>query len=204
MAWNPADKNLNITLSNNNASATQTSDANYYGVRGDTGYATGLYYFEAIVPMSSNEGAVGFANTTASLADPLGYASPYGGGLYEDGTLWINNSLYYSTASENLRDVRVGFLINLTSRRLWIQRAAGGWTHGGDPNSNGPGIDIASVIGPLFPMFTGRFVGNASTLFSTAGAMTLGVPTGATVWGDTAATPTPTNARRNSRLVIWH
>jgi len=163
LAWNPADKSPNITLSNANTTATQTAGG-YYGVRGDVGHGAGTYYFEAIVPASANEGSIGLANASASLSAPLGYGSRDGVGLYEDGTLWAEWNAYSASVAQYYSAVRVGILANLTTRRLWMRGPTGAWIFGGNPASGGAGIDLSHITGALFPMMVGYGAGNTSTL----------------------------------------
>lgn len=188
VTWNPADKNAAITLSNNDLKANHASGG-YHGVRGTIGRSTGLYYFEALVP-SGNEGAVGISSASHSLSAPLGYGSTYGAGLYSDGKLWMNST---STGTATFNDVRVGFLVNLNTRRLWVRGPTGSWHLGGDPSAGGTGVDISSLTGTLYPHATLYFVGDTTTIYGSKSTITLGLPVGATVWGmDAPATTTET------------
>jgi hypothetical protein len=204
--WNPSDKSSFIDLSNSNTTATHTGDGGYDGVRGVTGYSTGLYYFEAIVPSSGGEGAVGVGSPSHALDASLGYGSVDSVGLYEDGTLWITYSGFAAIGGSSFVGARAGFLVNSSTRRLWVHASNGDWTHGGDPSGSGAGIDISTVTGDLFPMFTGRYIGDTSTIYSATETITLGLPTGATLWGADVVVipPDPTAAHRPSRMVMWY
>lgn len=200
VTWNPLDSAIDLELTNNDATVRKTTTGAYRGIRGTVSYSTGIRYFEAFVP-DGNEGATGLANSTASLNDPMGYASDYSVGLFSDGTLWMGNSSFGS-AFGSVGNMRVGYLVDLDSGRLWVRAPNGTWSHGGDPSSGGAGIDISSITGPLFPMFTGYYTDDTSTLYSEAGTITLGLPSGASLWGD-AGGGTPTPNRKAIRSVCW-
>ncbi|GFM27158.1 hypothetical protein [Novosphingobium sp. PY1] len=199
VVWNSEDANENIVLSNGDETATKLGAQGYFGIRGTVSYSAGLRYFEATVP-DGNEGSTGLATSAASLSDPLGYASSEGLGLYGDGTVWMGGSAFGSSEG-SVGNTRVGFLVDLTAKKLWIRASNGNWSHGGDPASGGAGIDISSLSSALFPMFTGYYDNDSSTLYSDSGTITLGLPSGATLWGDEGGS-TP-SARKAIRSVYW-
>lgn len=197
--WNPTDIWTDLELSNGNTTATKTNTGGYHGVRGTISYSAGLRYFEATVP-DGNEGSTGLATSAASLSDPLGYGSSEGIGLYGDGTVWMGSSAFGSSEG-SVGNTKVGFLVDLTVKKLWIRASNGNWSHGGDPASGGTGIDISSLSSPLFPMFTGYYTDDSSTLYSNPETITLGLPSGASLWGDEGGTLPP--ARKAIRSVHW-
>lgn len=82
-AWNPADKNAAITLSNANHTATG-SGGSFTSVRGTVSKAAGKWYFQTV--LGGVAGVTGLALATASLAsyigvDPDGYGYGYGGNV---------------------------------------------------------------------------------------------------------------------------
>lgn len=202
VAWNPADRATKITLSNENTTATKNVSGGYAGARANTSHSTGLRYFEVTVP-PGNEGAVGLATSAASLSSPLGYGSSTSVGLYDDGTLWANYNSYGAAKSGPYGNTRVGFLVDVTARKLWIKEASGIWIHGGDPSSGGAGIDIAGLSAALFPMMTGYFVDDKSTLYSNPETVTLGLPANAALWGDQGASGPATPSRKRIRSAYW-
>jgi len=199
VTWNPADCSPNITLSNGNTTATKGPDGEYSGVRGTVSYSTGLRYCEATVP-SDNEGSVGLATASEALDAPLGYGSLEGVGMYDDGTVWMEYN--YSLASGSFGDTRVGFLVDLDARLLWVKDSTGAWIHGGDPAASGEGLDISMLTGPLFPMMCGHFLNDTSTIYGTPETITLGLPAGATAWGDDGS-GTPELPRKAIRSIFW-
>jgi hypothetical protein len=201
VAWNPADSWTDLVFSNDDTTATKTVTGSYCGVRGTVSYGTGLRYFEAIVP-GGGEGSIGLATAAASLDQPLGYGSSEGLGIYNDGTMWIGGSGYGSSEGA-LENTRVGFLIDLDARKVWVKASNGNWSHGGDPTSGGAGIDISHITTDMYPMFTGFYTDDSSTLYSDTGTITLGLPSGASLWGDSGSTPTPTPTRKPIRSVCW-
>lgn len=200
VTWNPADCSPHIVLSNGNTTATKSPTGDYSGVRGNVSYSTGLRYFEATVP-SGGEGSAGLALATADLEAPLGYNSDLGIGLYGGGSIYIGSSSY--GASGSFGDTRVGFLIDLTARKLWVKNDSGAWAFGGDPNSSGTGIDISLLSGALFPMMTGYYTDDTSTLYSNPETITLGLPAGAVLWGDEGDTNPPVPPRKPIRSIYW-
>ena len=67
--WNPLDKNTNITLSNGNLDAAETSGANHFAGRATFKYpATGKWYYEATVKTLGGACCVGVDNS--GLANP--------------------------------------------------------------------------------------------------------------------------------------
>lgn len=202
VAWNPADCSQHITLSNDNTTATKAATGDYAGVRGTVSYSTGLRYFEATVP-SDNEGAIGLATAAAPIESPLGYSSDAGIGLYDDGTLWLEWDAFSPDQGGPFGDTRVGFLIDTSARKLWVRDSSGAWVHGGDPTSGGTGIDISLLSGALFPMMTGYYTADTSTIYSNSETITLGLPAGAALWGDDGSTNPPNPTRRPIRSVYW-
>ena len=86
-AWNPADKDSGITLSNNNLTATAT--AGFKSVRGVSGKSSGKWYYEFTATNLGSGIAVGIGRTSALLtnfpgsnANSYGYYSGSGGALY--------------------------------------------------------------------------------------------------------------------------
>ncbi len=200
VTWNPVDSWSDLELTNGNTTVRKTTTGAYHGIRGTVSYDTGLRYFEAFVP-NGNEGAMGLGTALADLNSPLGYGSDQGLGIYADGTMYVGGSGYNSTDGY-LADTRVGFLVDLTARRVWVKGVSGDWTHGGDPAAGGAGIDISHITTPLFPMFTGYYTDDTSTLYSDTDTITLGLPAGAMLWGDEGGT-TPTPTRKAIRSVHW-
>lgn len=205
VTWNPADKNAAIVLSNGNTTAARTGAESYAGVRGTVGYSTGTYYFEATVPGGSGaEGAVGLANATASISDPLGFGNNNGIGAYSDGAVW-SGAGDTNLGSVGYHNRRLGFLVNLTTRRLWIRNDAGAWVVGGDPAASGAGHNISGLSGALFPMATLFYGDDSSTIYSEAGTIIQGLPAGATLWGESTGTPVtpPAPTRKPIRYGRW-
>jgi len=67
--WNPLDKNSNITLSNGNLDAAETSGANHFAGRATMKYpATGKWYYEATITTLGGACCIGVDNS--GLANP--------------------------------------------------------------------------------------------------------------------------------------
>jgi hypothetical protein len=201
VTWNPADKAADLTLSNGDTTVTRDTTGAYRSVRGNVGHTDGLRYFEAFVPFGG-ESSTGIAMASMSLNDPLGYGSDQSAGVYNDGTLYANNGYGKSTGEFDTR--RAGFLVNLTTRKMWVKADNGQWSHGGDPASGGSGIDISHMTGPLFPAFCGYHAATTSTLYSEAETITLGLPAGASFWGASGGTTPVTPTRKPIRSGRWY
>jgi len=199
--WNPADSGGELELTNDNATVRRTHTGSYRGIRGTVGYTTGLRYFEGFVP-ARGEGAFGVGSAEAPLDNSLGYSNDRSLGLYNDGTLYTGGTGYGSPGG--LDEQRVGFLVNAATRKLWIRTSATVWSHGGDPAAGGAGIDFSHISGAIFPMFTGHYTDDTTTLFSNTETIEFGLPAGASFWGDEGGTVTPpTPTRKPIRSVRW-
>lgn len=91
-AWNPAAKNANITLSNNNLTANSTANGTGQNVRALLGASgTQKKYWEILVQGSSVNMGIGFGTSAAALNNWLGsdaFGWEYWGG---DGWVYHNN-----------------------------------------------------------------------------------------------------------------
>jgi hypothetical protein len=95
-AWDPARKAANITLSNNNQTASGTSGGgSAYGTRG---WSTGKRYFEVLVGAVSGNVFIGLGNASATTAEQLGATANSGGIYYADGTNNLANALTNGTS----------------------------------------------------------------------------------------------------------
>lgn len=98
--WNPSDKSANVTLSNGNLTATQSSSAGTNSmVRGTSGKSTGNLYFEVSLDYcngAANDGWIcGVANATQSLSNFVG-SSTNSLGVGDNGSVgivWYNNGV---------------------------------------------------------------------------------------------------------------
>src|SRR5271166_306244 len=193
--FNPSDKSASITLSNVNLTASNPADVNWSSVRSTTSHSSGKYYFE-ITPGATGAGTngvmVGLADASASLSSYLGSST--------HGYAWQNNisagtglTWYNATHTDTFYPCNVGqtcgYAVDLTAKKVWVIRwAGGGWNAGltppQDPNTPSGGYDISGVSGNIFFGFSGQFTANAATVtVNVGGTSYVGtVPTGYSNW----------------------
>lgn len=117
VTWNPNDCNSNITLSNNNLTATRSTVAvAYYGVRATIGRSKGKWYWELTLNGSTYM-VLGVANASSSLSSgtqqfQTGALLYYNGGYKENETTQIS---YGSSSTTN--DV-IGVALDLDNKQL--------------------------------------------------------------------------------------
>lgn len=167
-AWNPSDKDADITLSMNDTVASITAALG--SVRGVTGRdAAGDYYFE-ITPGGTTVHLIGIAKSTASLATyPGGGAN--GWSYYSvDGKKYNNNINSAYGASYAVAGV------------IGVRLAAGVLTF--YKNGTTQGTAYSSLSGTFYPIW-GPGTGAAGTRTATinTGPSLLYLPSGSTAWG---------------------
>lgn len=158
--WNPADKNVDITLTADNLIATRTADtgAPAAAVRANQGVSSGKSYFEA-TPTFGGEVSAGIGSAASSLAIRVGeQASSWGavsnGLVLNGGGLVVNIGSYTS-------GTRICVALDLVNNRLWFRKDLGIWNNSGaaNPSTNVGGIVIPA--GTYFPMVSISNVGSS-------------------------------------------
>jgi hypothetical protein len=146
-----------IELSNNNCTASFTSDADEIETSVLTNYAIKSgekVVFSMITTYGGYEGytGVGIANHQFDVSDYLG-DDTNSIGFYDDGAVWFDNddiiSLDLSFKKDNTVDVAVDRVNNL----IWFRVDGGDWN--GDntqnPETATGGIDISAITGDAYP-----------------------------------------------------
>jgi len=175
--WNPSDKNAGITLSGGNLIATRTSGTNGSG-RATNGLSAGLVYAEFTITAVGNDPQVGFANSSALLADWLGQdANGWG---YDTNGQFYNNGANVSTPGAYTTGDVLGLAINFTTGKAWW-RKNGTWN--GDPVA-GTGQAVSGLTGTLY-LAWGFFSGTSESItLNTGGSSFAGsIPSGYAAWG---------------------
>lgn len=136
-AFNPADKNADITLSNNNHTAT--SATLHKGVRSTQGRSSGKYYFETTVMVRATTGNhSGIATSAHTLASYLGFDAT-GYGYASSGSVFNNGSAVASYAALADNDV-VSVAVDFSALKIWF--AKNGTWQSGNPALGTGGIAI--------------------------------------------------------------
>ena len=187
--WNPADKSVNITLSNGNLTATNGATAGDNGVRSVTSKSTGKYYVEFTITgvLGGPDTGIGIATSSAALT--IGATSTGGLICYAGtGNIYFNGSFTsISTGGSTGIGTVWCMAIDLANSKGWFRINGGNWNGSGtdNPATNTGGINIAT----LFPTNAAYafFCANANAAGVTANfggtAFSFTVPSGFTAWG---------------------
>lgn len=186
-AWNPSDKNANITLSNSNQTASQHSVSNSVSsVRSNTSYRDGLIYLEATVDALdvNNDWLIGLGDSSASLSNYVG-SDIHGVGFQANNVArWdaVGIGSWPATAASH----RLRIAIDFNHGFVWIADSAASttWNGGGSANpTTGVGGFPLSFVGDAFLMFTGYDNTTADTVTIVPGpTFTYSIPTGYSAW----------------------
>ena len=166
LTWNPADKNVGITLSGGNLTATVGGSAQL--VRATGSDTTALCYYEVAASQRSSNWSTGFALASLSVSTTyLGATFASVGVLPADG-IYINNSLKVALPSYTLGNA-MGIAYDGTHQKIWARMAAAGnWNNdvigNQNPATNTGGVDISGLTaGALFPAFDATTSGDNAT-----------------------------------------
>jgi hypothetical protein len=150
-AFDPgATKSPNVTLSNGNLTATQTTVVAYTGARSLAQKMSGKYYFEVTigsVPMSNQDGfGILTENGTYKnmTADWSNCVSVIGNG----GIILANNNISGRSLGTPQPGEVVGCAIDLDIRKAWFRRNLGLWNGqaGDDPATGSGGVAVQSLV----------------------------------------------------------
>ena len=154
-AWNPADKNANVTLSGSNLVASSTV-ANC-AVRSATAKSSGKQYFDVTIGSPTNA-CVGVMTAGSSIADGVWVGSNTGGiGYRADGNTYIGNSVANTKFETFTTGDVIGVCVDFTLLKVWFSKN-GVWQNG-DPVAGVGGFTINAATN-YFPAFSG---GNGAT-----------------------------------------
>lgn len=148
-AFDPAAKNANLTLSNNNHSVV--SAVIHGGIRATTGQSAGNRYFETIATFVDSTGNMTGIETAAhSLADGAWVGSGATGYGYSSGGIVYNNGGTIATYAPIVTGDVVNVAVDFSALKIWFGRN-GNWN--GDPVAGTGGLAIAA--GTYFPAWSG-------------------------------------------------
>ncbi len=183
IAFDPANKNSNVTLSGSDKIATRTTGSGNGGVaRALGGKSTGKWYIEFVAGASASGGiAFGLALSSfnASLSNFLG-ENTAGWGYWSSGNRYFNNS---ATAGHATFDGASGNVIGIAwdadAGKLWFAKN-NVWQGSGDPAA-GTNQSYSSVTGTGYPAANVYDSGTIGTIRKPAD-YTYSPPAGFTAW----------------------
>lgn len=166
-AWNPADKNSEITLSNANLTATKAPGAAEGFVRGTTSKSSGKWHFEVTcqTPGTARDG-VGIATSGASVDSGLLLANP--GGAYQvNGYVGaFATPAGFGNGTYGNGDV-IAVEVDLDNLQLYFQKSGGSRI---GPFTIGSGAFFPAVtFDTTGAAFVGNFGASAFTITPTSG-----------------------------------
>lgn len=192
-SFDPANKDADITLSNNDKTATNTANSVNNTAIGETGKSTGKWYFEASttdVGGGTDSHKVGIVNSSVNPtnyelgndANSIAYRGFDGnankGGITQATyTAWTTPSTTY----------RIMVALDATNEIVWFG-LNGTWN--GDPAAGTGGIDISSLGGGALKAAVGLYNTSTPAVAMTGAFSDADVfytpPSGFTAWGETA------------------
>lgn len=196
--WNPADKSVNVVLTNGNLTATGiTTGGNASLVRGTTSQTTGKFYFEVTAISRDINGSflIGLANATQSLSAGINTTVNAVGCQMTPGNTGatLRNNVNLGNDGVSSTDTQIGIAIDLGALKIWSQRVPGvaNWNSQGigsaNPATGTGGYSLAGFTGPFFICFQtgGAAPVDSATLNAGGSAFTGAVPSGFTAWDAT-------------------
>jgi hypothetical protein len=184
--WNPSDKNVLVTLSNGNKTASVSAPTLGWAVRGSTGKASGKWYFEGLASITGavQDVMLGVGTASAPLDKYPGYTAGTGVGLYSNnGTYWTAGSgTAYATGWASGDVVRVA--VDLDSFKIWFAINGAAWPNSGNPTTGAnPATTLSSgTYYPMYGIHSGASQSHGMTLTQPA-FFTYGTPSGFSAWG---------------------
>jgi hypothetical protein len=150
-AWNAADVDASLTLSNGNLTITSTAGGQRAG-RANKSISSGNYYYE-FGTVVADGCQIGFGTSSASLMGYLGIDAN-GWGFGADGKKWNNNTGTAYGSTWNTGTHRIGIFAKSTATNvfsIWV--SVDGIVQGGGDPVAGTSPMFSGVSGPLFPLF---------------------------------------------------
>lgn len=181
VTWNPNDRHHNISLSNENLTATGT-ERGLTSVRASLGHSSGKRYFELEI-VSAAHGAfviVGAGDSNFALGSYLGEsAASFGhdgaGNDFAEGCSIVNDP----TNTHAAGDI-IGVAIDLDVGKAWLS-INGEWLASGDPIA-GTKEWVSGFSGVMYPAVSLYSVNETVTLRTKASQLTYAAPTGFDSW----------------------
>lgn len=192
-AWNPADKQTEILLSNSNRTATidTGTTASSAAVRCDSAESTGKLYFEVESDYQTDGSmAIMVATLGATLGDDISSANVWG--YQSDGATGGDTASGPTLASYTAGDV-VGIALDLDAGKIWFSKN-GTWLNSGNPATGASPVFTFTGGGYTLAPYLGLYadVGPppppvAATAAFTDADLQYSLPAGFTAWDGTGA-----------------
>ena len=183
-AWNNTDKSADITLSNNDKTAT-TAEAIALGIRSTTKRVNGTagkYYAEFLCTQFSGNATVGIQATSATINSPVAAVCALGGATFN---IRVNDV----ASSYGVGQIVTGDLVCIAwdagAELIWFKRNTGLWNNNASANPatgvNGVNMSVlANTDHALW--FKGNNLGDSVTIRTRIAEFTQVVPTGFASW----------------------
>lgn len=178
VAWDPATKSSQITLSGDNLIATATAAPSWANVRAALGRSSGKYYFEIAVTTGSADVMLGVSKNTIPSNNFCGQTADSYGYYASSGVKYNNNSSSAMGSTYTTGDV-IGVAVDLTTGAIWFSKN-GVW-QSGDPSA-GTGAAFTGLSGTYYPCASNHTADVVVGRF-TAASMSYAPPTGFSTWG---------------------
>ncbi len=158
--WDPGAKASNITLTNSNLVATESTTNGIGCVLSTVGKSSGKWYCEIII-LSGIDFFLGVATASHPLTTRLGQTA-FSWAIYSNGKIQSNQAgdptvsygLSFTTGD------RIGIAFDMATGRLWF-RKNGVWMGSGDPVA-GTNPAFSNLTGTIYIAITGTGTGNPS------------------------------------------
>ena len=181
VTWNPADKSVDVTLSNGDLTATN-GGSTWRGVRATGSKSSGKWYCEFTIDTLYDAGGfrLGLATALETLSGLGGSSNGYG--YVGDGDKIHANSKVLYGSSYAVNDI-ISMAFDLDNGKIWWAKN-GVWQASGDPAA-GTNEAYSGLSGTFFPQVT--FWGNLHAVTANFGASAFShtVPSGFTALDDT-------------------
>lgn len=169
--FNPSDKAAGVTLSGGNLVVTGTSGS----VRTIRAIASGKGYAEVRVDNPGATGAVGCANSSATITAYVG-ANANGIGYWTTGDVYQNSSVIDTIGALSAGDI-VNIAVDRTAGKMWLGKNG---TFSGNPAAGTGGYTLPA--GDVYVMVSTSTGGQLTANFG-ASAFAYSPPSGFPAWG---------------------
>lgn len=180
--WNPSDKNANITLSDENLTATSTNIA-HKSVRATKSHDSDKLYFEIYINNAASSAYMycGIGNSLATLSNSLG-TDVNGWSFAGDGYKRHGGAYSYVGPTFTTGDI-IGIAVDLDSGKMWASKN-NTWVGSGDPSTGANPLytDTDITTSAIFPMASIYPNGGVLSLRTTSSDVTYSPPDGFIVW----------------------
>ena len=184
VTWNSSDKSSNISLSNDNCTATVLTSNKYIdcGVRATSPRKIGKWYWEFKSSSVYGFCRVGLGTYQASTDYALGYDACSWGYEYKTGYIYHKNSIIVEGPPSVSGDV-IGVAYNAYDGKIWFSRN-GYWFFDGDPVSNNrPTVEIQADLYPMASLQSSATVNASVDLLISTTNLNYNVPEGYSFYG---------------------